>query len=123
MLSSIARAGYAIEELYGSPQDIEGVVKDGKIFVVQTRPQMWFFRFKAASLILFIQMTTSTRIISSFYQLHRQIEYNNLNGKHDHLATRGGPLHMKLKFVCTRATVMSEGSYSPHVSINIIQVL
>ncbi|XP_074581889.1 alpha-glucan water dikinase, chloroplastic-like isoform X2 [Curcuma longa] len=40
LLSSIARAGYAIEELYGSPQDIEGVVKDGKIFVVQTRPQM-----------------------------------------------------------------------------------
>ncbi|KAL2903324.1 Alpha-glucan water dikinase chloroplastic [Bienertia sinuspersici] len=41
VLSSIARAGSAIEELYGgSPQDIEGVVKDGKIFVVQTRPQM-----------------------------------------------------------------------------------
>ncbi|CAA6665517.1 unnamed protein product [Spirodela intermedia] len=40
ILSNIARAGSAIEELYGSPQDIEGVVKDGKIFVVQTRPQM-----------------------------------------------------------------------------------
>ncbi|OVA19870.1 Pyruvate phosphate dikinase [Macleaya cordata] len=40
ILSSIARAGHAIEELYGSPQDIEGVVKDGKIYVVQTRPQM-----------------------------------------------------------------------------------
>ncbi|XP_068639129.1 alpha-glucan water dikinase, chloroplastic-like [Aristolochia californica] len=40
ILSSIARVGSAIEELYGSPQDIEGVVKDGKIFVVQTRPQM-----------------------------------------------------------------------------------
>ncbi|KAG9160562.1 hypothetical protein Leryth_020717 [Lithospermum erythrorhizon] len=41
ILSSIAQAGSAIEELYGgSPQDIEGVVKDGKIFVVQTRPQM-----------------------------------------------------------------------------------
>eukprot|EP00262_Sarcandra_glabra_P002082 TRINITY_DN1233_c0_g1_i1.p1 TRINITY_DN1233_c0_g1~~TRINITY_DN1233_c0_g1_i1.p1 ORF type:complete len:1466 (+),score=298.47 TRINITY_DN1233_c0_g1_i1:171-4568(+) len=40
ILSSIARAGSSIEELYGSPQDIEGVVKDGKIFVVQTRPQM-----------------------------------------------------------------------------------
>ncbi|TVU30245.1 hypothetical protein EJB05_21855 [Eragrostis curvula] len=40
ILSSIARTGYAIEELYGSPQDIEGVVKDGKIYVVQTRPQM-----------------------------------------------------------------------------------
>ncbi|GAB2280495.1 hypothetical protein Dimus_015122 [Dionaea muscipula] len=40
LLSSIARAGNIIEELYGSPQDIEGVVKDGKIYVVQTRPQM-----------------------------------------------------------------------------------
>lgn len=40
ILSSIARAGHAIEELYGSAQDIEGVVKDGKIYVVQTRPQM-----------------------------------------------------------------------------------
>lgn len=40
ILSSIAKAGHAIEELYGSPQDIEGVVRDGKIYVVQTRPQM-----------------------------------------------------------------------------------
>ncbi|XP_042753569.1 alpha-glucan water dikinase, chloroplastic isoform X1 [Lactuca sativa] len=40
ILSSIARAGDAIEKLYGSPQDIEGVVRDGKIYVVQTRPQM-----------------------------------------------------------------------------------
>ncbi|XP_004509565.1 alpha-glucan water dikinase, chloroplastic isoform X1 [Cicer arietinum] len=40
ILSSIARAGNAIEELYGTPQDIEGVIKDGKVYVVQTRPQM-----------------------------------------------------------------------------------
>ncbi|KAI8527034.1 hypothetical protein RHMOL_Rhmol12G0045200 [Rhododendron molle] len=40
ILTSIAGAGNAIEELYGSPQDIEGVVRDGKIYVVQTRPQM-----------------------------------------------------------------------------------
>ncbi|KAJ8569764.1 hypothetical protein K7X08_006341 [Anisodus acutangulus] len=40
ILSNIARAGNAIEELYGSPQDIEGVVRDGNIYVVQTRPQM-----------------------------------------------------------------------------------
>ncbi|KAL3630994.1 hypothetical protein CASFOL_023978 [Castilleja foliolosa] len=40
ILSSIAHAGNAIEVLYGSAQDIEGVVKDGKIYVVQTRPQM-----------------------------------------------------------------------------------
>ncbi|CAI0431048.1 unnamed protein product [Linum tenue] len=39
-LSKIASAGHAIEELYGSPQDIEGVVRDGKIYIVQTRPQM-----------------------------------------------------------------------------------
>ena len=40
ILSSIGRAGSAVEELYGSPQDIEGVVRDGKVYVVQTRPQM-----------------------------------------------------------------------------------
>ncbi|KAI4328195.1 hypothetical protein L6164_020571 [Bauhinia variegata] len=40
ILSSIARAGSAIEQLYGSPQDIEGVIRDGKLYVVQTRPQM-----------------------------------------------------------------------------------
>ncbi|KAI8021988.1 hypothetical protein LOK49_LG03G00270 [Camellia lanceoleosa] len=40
ILSNIAQAGSAIEELYGTPQDIEGVVRDGKIYVVQTRPQV-----------------------------------------------------------------------------------
>nr|XP_011464043.1 PREDICTED: alpha-glucan water dikinase 1, chloroplastic isoform X2 [Fragaria vesca subsp. vesca]XP_011464044.1 PREDICTED: alpha-glucan water dikinase 1, chloroplastic isoform X2 [Fragaria vesca subsp. vesca] len=40
ILSSIAHAGNAIEELYGLPQDIEGVIRDGKLYVVQTRPQM-----------------------------------------------------------------------------------
>jgi alpha-glucan,water dikinase len=40
ILSKIAQVGHAIEELYGSPQDVEGVVKDGEIYVVQTRPQM-----------------------------------------------------------------------------------
>ncbi|XP_065873488.1 alpha-glucan water dikinase, chloroplastic [Euphorbia lathyris] len=40
ILAAIARAGSAIEELYGTPQDIEGVVREGKIYVVQTRPQM-----------------------------------------------------------------------------------
>ncbi|KAG6426420.1 hypothetical protein SASPL_110643 [Salvia splendens] len=40
ILSNIGVAANAIEGLYGSPQDIEGVVKDGKIYVVQTRPQM-----------------------------------------------------------------------------------
>ncbi|KAK7818574.1 alpha-glucan water dikinase [Quercus suber] len=42
ILSGIARAGSAIEELYGSPQDIEGVIRDGKVYVVQTRPQMFY---------------------------------------------------------------------------------
>ena len=45
VLSGIARAGSAIEELYGYPQDIEGVIRDGKVYVVQTRPQMWFWFF------------------------------------------------------------------------------
>ncbi|KAG5018911.1 hypothetical protein JHK87_014766 [Glycine soja] len=37
-LLRIAKAGKNLEDLYGCPQDIEGVVKDGTIFVVQARP-------------------------------------------------------------------------------------
>ncbi|KAK8580431.1 hypothetical protein V6N13_143528 [Hibiscus sabdariffa] len=40
ILSRIAEAGKIIETLYGCPQDIEGVVKDGMIYVVQARPQV-----------------------------------------------------------------------------------
>ncbi|KAH7423050.1 hypothetical protein KP509_12G037200 [Ceratopteris richardii] len=40
ILSKIAEAGAAVETLYGTPQDIEGVIKDGEIYLVQTRPQM-----------------------------------------------------------------------------------
>ncbi|TKY74420.1 Alpha-glucan water dikinase 2 [Spatholobus suberectus] len=40
LFSRIAEAGKIIEDLYGCPQDIEGVVKDGTIFVVQARPQI-----------------------------------------------------------------------------------
>lgn len=40
LFSRIAEAGKIIESLYGFPQDIEGVVKDGVIYVVQTRPQI-----------------------------------------------------------------------------------
>ena len=41
LLTKIAEAGVAIEAaLDGVPQDIEGVVKDGEIYVVQTRPQV-----------------------------------------------------------------------------------
>ncbi|KAH7567630.1 hypothetical protein JRO89_XS07G0108200 [Xanthoceras sorbifolium] len=40
LFSRIAEAGKIIESLYGSPQDIEGVVKDGVLYVVQARPQI-----------------------------------------------------------------------------------
>lgn len=40
VLTKIAEAGYAVEKLLGSAQDIEGVVKDGELYIVQTRPQM-----------------------------------------------------------------------------------
>lgn len=40
VLSKIAAAGEAIENALGSAQDIEGVIKNGELYVVQTRPQM-----------------------------------------------------------------------------------
>ncbi|KAG0553488.1 hypothetical protein KC19_12G015100 [Ceratodon purpureus] len=40
ILTKIAEAGYAVEKLLGSAQDIEGVIKDGELYIVQTRPQM-----------------------------------------------------------------------------------
>ncbi|GLJ13650.1 hypothetical protein SUGI_0217250 [Cryptomeria japonica] len=40
ILSKIAEAGNAIEQLYKCAQDIEGVIKNGELYVVQTRPQM-----------------------------------------------------------------------------------
>eukprot|EP00850_Spirogloea_muscicola_P002179 SM000008S22268 [mRNA] locus=s8:686800:696461:- [translate_table: standard] len=40
ILIKIGKAGAAIEEALGSAQDIEGVIKDGELYVVQTRPQM-----------------------------------------------------------------------------------
>jgi len=39
-LSAIARAGVAVERALDSPQDIEGCVRDGVVYVVQTRPQV-----------------------------------------------------------------------------------
>ncbi|XP_038976384.1 alpha-glucan water dikinase 1, chloroplastic-like isoform X2 [Phoenix dactylifera] len=36
----IAEAGKIVEHIFGSAQDIEGVVKDGEIYIVQTRPQI-----------------------------------------------------------------------------------
>jgi len=42
MLSAIAKCGMEIENLLGSAQDIEGAItEDGKLFVVQTRPQVF----------------------------------------------------------------------------------
>ncbi|XP_057975075.1 alpha-glucan water dikinase 2 isoform X2 [Malania oleifera] len=40
LFSKIAEVGKIIESLYGCAQDIEGVVKDGEVYVVQTRPQV-----------------------------------------------------------------------------------
>ena len=41
ILSTIANAGIDVERAMGSPQDIEGVIDaDGKVVIVQTRPQM-----------------------------------------------------------------------------------
>ncbi|KAJ0085762.1 hypothetical protein Patl1_08692 [Pistacia atlantica] len=40
LFSRIAEAGKIIENLYSCAQDIEGVVKDGVIYVVQARPQI-----------------------------------------------------------------------------------
>jgi alpha-glucan,water dikinase len=40
LLRCIARIGVAIEQLLGSPQDIEGAVAGGRFYVVQTRPQV-----------------------------------------------------------------------------------
>ncbi|KAG5541915.1 hypothetical protein RHGRI_021667 [Rhododendron griersonianum] len=40
LFRKIAEAGKIIEDLYGCAQDIEGVVKEGEIHVVQTRPQI-----------------------------------------------------------------------------------
>ncbi|KAM1777682.1 hypothetical protein ACFX11_044310 [Malus domestica] len=41
VLSRIAEAGKIVEGIYGHHRDIEGVVKDGVIDVVQSRPQIW----------------------------------------------------------------------------------
>jgi len=41
LLAQIARVGYELEQVLGSPQDIEGCIDDdGNLYVVQTRPQM-----------------------------------------------------------------------------------
>ncbi len=40
LLRRIAQVGLEVEKLLGTPQDIEGAVAGGKVYVVQTRPQV-----------------------------------------------------------------------------------
>jgi len=40
LLRRIARVGLEVERLLGAPQDIEGAVAGGRLYVVQTRPQV-----------------------------------------------------------------------------------
>ncbi|MBW2109309.1 MAG: hypothetical protein JRI36_11695, partial [Deltaproteobacteria bacterium] len=40
LMGTIAALGSAVEELFDAPQDIEGAYNKGKVFVVQTRPQV-----------------------------------------------------------------------------------
>ena len=40
LLARIAAVGIAVERTLGCAQDIEGVVMDGDVYVVQTRPQV-----------------------------------------------------------------------------------
>eukprot|EP00958_Prasinococcus_capsulatus_P023564 scaffold3544_cov373-Prasinococcus_capsulatus_cf.AAC.3 len=41
VMVAIAEASVAIEDAFGAPQDIEGVIKeDGSLYIVQTRPQV-----------------------------------------------------------------------------------
>lgn len=47
LFRNISDAGKVIEDLYGCAQDIEGVVKGGEIYVVQTRPQIWVLKLGA----------------------------------------------------------------------------
>ena len=40
VLCKVAAVGAAVEAALGSPQDIEGCVFKGEVYVVQTRPQV-----------------------------------------------------------------------------------
>jgi phosphoenolpyruvate synthase/pyruvate phosphate dikinase len=40
MMEGVAQVGVAVEEVFGAPQDIEGVYSNGRFFVVQARPQV-----------------------------------------------------------------------------------
>jgi alpha-glucan,water dikinase len=40
VLEGVAEVGIAVEKVFGTPQDIEGVYANGRFFVVQARPQV-----------------------------------------------------------------------------------
>jgi alpha-glucan,water dikinase len=40
VLEGVAEVGIAVEKVFGTPQDIEGVYANGRFFVVQSRPQV-----------------------------------------------------------------------------------
>jgi alpha-glucan,water dikinase len=40
MMNKIAKLGIAVENIYNSPQDIEGCIVGNDIYIVQTRPQV-----------------------------------------------------------------------------------
>jgi alpha-glucan,water dikinase len=40
LIRKVAELGIAVENIYNSAQDIEGVFYKGEIYIVQTRPQV-----------------------------------------------------------------------------------
>jgi alpha-glucan,water dikinase len=40
MMEGVAQVGAAVEDVFGAPQDVEGVYSNGRFFVVQARPQV-----------------------------------------------------------------------------------
>ena len=40
MMEKISQLGIEVENIYNTPQDIEGVFKNSDIYIVQTRPQV-----------------------------------------------------------------------------------
>lgn len=40
LVGSVLDVGAAVEGMFGCPQDVEGVVADGRLVVVQARPQV-----------------------------------------------------------------------------------
>lgn len=78
ILSDIARAGDAIEKLYGTPQDIEGVIRDGKLYVVQTRPQVWSNSPTTSQIVRYGRSLSSELIICSIAKEYKANAYSRL---------------------------------------------